>query len=290
MDNPNISGIEYQQGTLLGYEIREYLLEKYGHDCQYCGGESNDKRLQIEHMISKHNNGSKSIKNLNIACSKCNLEKGKLNLSDWLNVLKKSRKTELNKFRISRITDILANGKIYIHKRYAAWVNSYRRKLVSDSKLLAENIELSSGGRTKFNRTNLLLPKEHYYDAVCVGSKVNALKFKTDKVLHIKACGRGSRFRGRTNGCGVIKSNLPRQKNFFGFQTGDIVKAIVTKGKKIGVYIGRVAVRSSGSFNIQTPRNTIQGIKHSDCKIIQRNDGYAYFLKDRNMEPLQEVS
>jgi hypothetical protein len=37
MDNPEISEIEYQQGTLAGYEIREYLLEKWGRRCAYCG-------------------------------------------------------------------------------------------------------------------------------------------------------------------------------------------------------------------------------------------------------------
>ena len=30
MENAEISGIEYQQGTLAGYEVREYLLGKVG--------------------------------------------------------------------------------------------------------------------------------------------------------------------------------------------------------------------------------------------------------------------
>jgi hypothetical protein len=29
MENPEISGVEYQQGTLQGYEVREYLLNKW---------------------------------------------------------------------------------------------------------------------------------------------------------------------------------------------------------------------------------------------------------------------
>ena len=33
MQNPEISGVEYQQGELLGYEVREYLLEKWGRTC-----------------------------------------------------------------------------------------------------------------------------------------------------------------------------------------------------------------------------------------------------------------
>jgi RRXRR protein len=37
MQNPEISGVEYQQGTLAGYEVREYLLEKWQRQCAYCG-------------------------------------------------------------------------------------------------------------------------------------------------------------------------------------------------------------------------------------------------------------
>ena len=34
--NPEISGVEYQQGTLAGYEVWEYLLEKHNRTCAYC--------------------------------------------------------------------------------------------------------------------------------------------------------------------------------------------------------------------------------------------------------------
>src|SRR5690606_33472877 len=37
MQNPEISGMEYQQGELAGYEVREYLLEKWNRKCAYCG-------------------------------------------------------------------------------------------------------------------------------------------------------------------------------------------------------------------------------------------------------------
>lgn len=52
--------------------------------------------------------------------------------------------------------------------------------------------------------------------------------------------------------------------------------ATVIKGKKLGVHIGRVAVRGSGRFNIQTHAGTVQGISWKRCKVIQRDDGYAY--------------
>ena len=55
-----------------------------------------------------------------------------------------------------------------------------------------------------------------------------------------------------------------------------MVKAIVTKGKKIGTYVGRVAVRASGSFNIQSACGVVQGISYRHCQLLQRNDGYGY--------------
>ena len=36
MENPEISGTEYQQGTLAGYEVREYLLEKWIEKTRKC--------------------------------------------------------------------------------------------------------------------------------------------------------------------------------------------------------------------------------------------------------------
>ena len=48
LQNPEISGVEYQQGTLFGYEVREYLLKKYGRECQYCRGKSKDPVLEID--------------------------------------------------------------------------------------------------------------------------------------------------------------------------------------------------------------------------------------------------
>jgi hypothetical protein len=70
MENPEISGIEYQQGTLAGYECREYLLEKWGRKCAYCDAEN--VPLQIEHIQPKGRRGSDRISNLTLACRPCN--------------------------------------------------------------------------------------------------------------------------------------------------------------------------------------------------------------------------
>lgn len=86
---------------------------------------------------------------------------------------------------------------------------------------------------------------------------------------------------GQGNGLSLISMGLrlghkPRQKSFFGFQTGDLVVANVPRGKKAGYYCGRVACRKSGSFNIQTATEVIQGINHKYCQPIYKSDGYKY--------------
>ena len=72
--NPEINGIEYQQGTLYGYEVREYLLEKWGRKCAYCDAQNGP--LEIEHIQPKGRRGSDRLSNLTLACHGCNQSKG----------------------------------------------------------------------------------------------------------------------------------------------------------------------------------------------------------------------
>jgi HNH endonuclease len=89
--------------------------------------------------------------------------------------------------------------------------------------------------------------------------------------------------------CSVDKYGFPRtsakaSKSVKGFQSGDMVRAVVPTGlKKGGEYLGKVAVRSSGKFDIQTKNRTIQGIGHKYCHIIQRCDGYSYSYNERKI-------
>jgi hypothetical protein len=76
---------------------------------------------------------------------------------------------------------------------------------------------------------------------------------------------------------------MPRHKQFFGFATGDLVRAVVPTGKKQGTHTGRVAVRATGSFNITTAQGTVQGVNRKHVRLLQRADGYAYTT--RSEEP-----
>jgi hypothetical protein len=66
MQNAEISGVDYQQGELAGYEVRQYLLDKWGRRCAYCG--VTDVPLQIEHLTPRSRGGSDRVSNLTLAC------------------------------------------------------------------------------------------------------------------------------------------------------------------------------------------------------------------------------
>lgn len=273
MENPEISGVEYQQGTLLGYEVREYLLEKWGRECAYCG--EKDTPLQIEHIDPKANGGSNRISNLTLACDPCNKEKGKQSLANFFATSKRLKKHQ------SRLDSVLGQAKKPL--RDASAVNSTRWALYQSLKDAGLPVEVGTGGQTKFNRSRLGIPKTHALDAACAGSveQVSGWEVPT---LTIKANGRGSYQRTRLTKHGFPRGYLMRQKQVKGFQTGDMVKAIVPKGTKAGVWLGRVAVRKTGSFNIQTLEGAIQGISYKHCTLTQRADGYGYHIQTINLK------
>ena len=260
MRNPDIQGKEYQQGTLAGYETREYLLGKWGRQCAYCG--IKDVPLQIEHIHPRAKGGSNSITNLTLSCEKCNTKKGTKDIKDFL------KKDPI------RLQKILKQAKKPLAD--AAAVNTTRWALLNALKETGLPIETGSGGLTKFNRSQQKLQKTHWIDAACVGRSTPTLNIKDMKPLLITATGHGSRQSCRTDKYGFPNRYVPRFKFIKGFQTGDIVKAIVTSGKKIGLYVGRVAVRSTGSFNISTNSGLIQGVSHKYCSAIHKKDGYDY--------------
>jgi len=259
IENPEIVGVEYQQGELAGYEVREYLLNKWDRKCAYC--DAQNLPLQVEHIHPKSKGGSNRISNLALACEKCNLKKGTQDIKDFL-----KKKPELLK-------SILAQAKRPL--KDAAAVNSTRWALLNALKKTGLPLTTGSGGLTKFNRTRLGLPLTHWLDAACVGL-TPTLEILTSQPLNIKANGHGSRQKCRTDKYGFPSRYVPESPFALGFQTGDIVKAVVTTGKKIGTHVGRVAVRTRGSFNISTALGLIQGISHKYCKTIHKKDGYGY--------------
>ena len=256
----NLVGTAYQQGPLYQNELRSYLFNKYNGRCVYCGA----KAEEIEHIIPKSKGGTNSPHNLVIACKKCNKLKDKLSLKEFGKLVGKD-------------FSYLEPRKL---PKDAAIVQSARNYMIREITKLVPDTTAHDAWLTKYNRDILGLPKEHYYDALSVGEIPNKFNFLTDKILLISAKGRGSRQMCRMDKYGFPRTSPKGSKLVEGFQTGDMIKAIVPKGLKKGEYLGRVAVRSSGYFDVQTKTKIIEGIGHKYCHIVQRSDGYLYSYKE----------
>jgi hypothetical protein len=230
MENPEINGIEYQHGTLFAYEVKECLLEKWNRSCSYCGAQH--VPLEVEHLVAKAKGGTNRISNLCLACRPCNHNKGTRDIREFL-----AEKAEL-------LGHILAQAKAPL--KDAAAVNATRWALYERLKEFDLPVECGSGGLTKFNRLTRNLPKEHRIDTACVG-KSTPLQLQLSKVvpLLITATGHGSRQKCNVNECGIVCSKSKGPKKVKGFQTGDMVRAVVPGGKKQGFYAGKVLVRAS---------------------------------------------
>ncbi len=261
LENPDIEGVQYQQGTLAGYEVREYVLLKCNHQCSYCDGRS--VPLELDHLHPRSKLGSNRVSNLVAACKPCNQRKGNQDIREFL------------KEQPDRLARILAQAKTPL--RDAAAVNATRWALYERLKAFGLPVECGSGGLTKFNRITRDLPKTHWLDAACVGrSTPEEFVIKHVVPLRITATGHGSRQMCLMDEHGFPRTKPKGAKRVKGFQTGDLVRAVVTSGSKQGTYVGKVAVRTRGVFNIQTVQGTVTDIHYRFCTRVSRNDGYSY--------------
>ncbi len=159
---------------------REYLLEKWGRECAYCG--KTDVPLQIEHINPKSRGGTDWVSNLTIACEECNQKKGNKTAIEF-------GYPEIQK-QVCPVETCPEQKPL----KDATAVNVTRWKLHETLKLTGLPVEVGSGGLTKYNRIKHGLPKTHWLDAVCVGrSTPDSLTIEKVKPLLIKATGHGSR-------------------------------------------------------------------------------------------------
>ncbi|GBF04741.1 HNH endonuclease [Deinococcus aerius] len=256
LQNPFIRREGYQRGTLYGYTVRRYLLQKWQGRCAYC--DRNDRPLEVEHLTPRSQGGSDRISNLVLSCTPCNLKKGTQSLQQFLAenliLLKKIR---------AQVQDPLHDS---------AAVNATKAKLLRELQKTGLLVEIGDGAQTSFNRDIQGYPKAHWIDAACVGPSGARVIVPNLRPLAIICIGHGNRQMCGTNKFGFPTRHRTRQKTHFGFQTGDLVRAVVTTGKKAGSYVGRVSVRATGKFRLPM----VDGLHYRFFVLIQKGDGYAY--------------
>ena len=212
LQNPEISGVEYQQGELQGYEVREYLLEKFGRNCIYC--RKSNVPLQVEHIIPLSRGGSHRISNLTISCEKCNQDKGNKTAEEfgYSDVQKQAREP----------------------LKATTFMNIVRQRIVENFKC-----NHTYGYITKYNRTKLGLNKSHNNDAfVIAGGTIQERNSINLLIKQVRKCNR-KLFKGNRS---HIKNTAPRF--VYGFQRFDKVL-----WNHIECFV--FARRTKGYFNLQ---------------------------------------
>lgn len=148
INNPSISGVEYQQGEQLDFfNVREYVLFRDNHTCQHCKGKSKDKVLNVHHIESRKTGGD-SPKNLITLCETCHkaYHRGEF---------------ELN----------VKRGKSF---RDAVFMGIMRWSFYNRLKNIYPNVSMTFGYITKNTLITNNLPKDHYVDARCISGNPTA--------------------------------------------------------------------------------------------------------------------
>ncbi len=216
IQNPEISGVEYQQGELQGYEVREYLLEKWKRRCAYC--KKTGVPLEVEHIVPKSRGGSDRVSNLTISCHECNQKKGDRTAEEFgYPGIQKQAKQSL---------------------KATAFMNNIRWKLVN---LLS--CEWTYGYITKHNRIKLGLEKSHENDAFVIAGGGN--QEQSEYIYKAKQVRRQNRSLYKAN---LLKGGRKKRntvKEVKGYRRFD--KVIFGK---IECFV--FALRSTGYFNLRT--------------------------------------
>lgn len=256
MQNPEIDGKEYQKGELYGYEVWQYLLEKWDRKCAYCGVQG--VPLEREHITPKSRGGSNRVSNLTLSCHECNQKKGNKTAEEfgYPEIQKKAKQS-------------LKSAAAMTATRWEIWERLCETGL---------DLECGTGGMTAYNRALQSYQKEHWIDAVCVGkSGQNVLIPSGLSPLLIKAMGRGSRQICATDKYGFPIRYRARTRQNNGFRTGDLVLAKPQKGKLAGKsFIARCTSNASTKSLWFSGIGKNCFITHRYCTMLQRSDGYDY--------------
>jgi 5-methylcytosine-specific restriction endonuclease McrA len=173
MQNPEISGVSYQQGQLQGYLLREYLLAKWQRQCAYC--QTSGVPLQVEHLVPKSRGGSDRASNLVIACDACNKRKGTRTAEEF------------------GYPEIQAQARVPL--KDAAHVSSIKTAVVQPlaQQFGSERVAVTYGYETKYQRIQVLnLPKSHANDAVAIACAIGEVVKPLTLVYQLRCVPRGN--------------------------------------------------------------------------------------------------
>ena len=86
-----------QNKARIPLNLRRRVLERDGYYCVYCDEDLRDAEIHMDHVIPESKGGPTSYDNLQVTCRKCNLAKGILTESEFMDRLRTRAINILNK-------------------------------------------------------------------------------------------------------------------------------------------------------------------------------------------------
>ncbi len=177
MQNPQISGVQYQQGNLLGWQLRSYVFHRDGRVCAYCG-DRRAERYELDHIVPRSAGGTDRVSNLVVSCHDCNIAKSNMSVEKFL-------AEDPGKLRaIGRIRRAPLAG--------AAQMNVIIPTLINRLEDLGFAVSRHDSYTTSWTRGRLGVPKTRVNDALCLGKPVS-LNLLPERKLIAQAVGHGDR-------------------------------------------------------------------------------------------------
>lgn len=69
--------------------LRRRVIERDGYYCVYCDEDLTNGEIHLDHVIPESQGGSTTYNNLQVTCRKCNLAKGVLTESEFVDRLRR---------------------------------------------------------------------------------------------------------------------------------------------------------------------------------------------------------
>ncbi len=240
--NPDILDIDYQQGEQLGFwNVREYVLHRDNHKCQYCKGRRKDKILRVHHIVSRQIGGDRP-ENLLTLCTTCHdsYHRGEISLD-------KIKKTIIKGFKAETFMSIV------------------RWKIVEKLREKFKGVEITYGYITKSKRVKLRIPKTHNNDAFVIAG--GSITQKRNSIIYkIKQKRRNNRsIQMNRKGIGI---SIKRKK--YKYSPKDLVKLSNKIYKVLGVFnLGKY-------IRIKSKEKIIVNTKIENVSILKYNKGMYY--------------
>lgn len=254
INNPEIVSYEYQQGEQLGFwNVREYVLWRDNHTCQYCKGKSKDKVLNVHHIESRKTGGN-APNNLITLCETCH---------------EKHHKGEIQ-VKIKR-------GSSF---KDADFMGIMRWTFYERLKEIYSNVSMTYGYITKNTRIENSLPKEHYVDARCISK--NPLAEPLGYYFYQKKVRCHNRQIHKAN---ILKGGIKKRNQAEYLVKGFRLFDKVEYDRQVGFIFGR---RSSGYFDIRKLNGEVIH-RSASCKKLKLLNTRKTLLLERRMQRLECV-